>query len=457
MANFTEGKGWKLFMGKLYGLGAAVVIVGALFKLEHFPGASYMLIVGMSVEAFIFVCSAFEPLPHPEPRWELVYPELAGSAVHEVEPPMEKKTRKKKADIEGIEIVTVATGAEDSAAAPPLAGSSSNVAAVAAIGSIDLSKLNVEKLASGLNKLGETAQELTSLSETVAAANTLSEKMHHASLTVANFSQSYKNSSQTLSESMHTLADTYQGTAEAVQISGKQMGDDISKTGKQVAKVMDEAAEDFAKAVSYTGKQISDEVGKTSKQVADVMGTIVENFAKSVDDSGRQVSSEAGKVSKQMADTIAVAAINVAQFVTTSGKSVSDEISRTGKQMADMIGSTTENFAATFTIIDRHIKDNLYDIKQGNATYNKQVEALNKNLTALNTVYELQAQETGKYHKNSAVMGQHLEKFVVELNRSADENRSFNKEITQLNKNIADLNGIYGSMLSAVQLASKKK
>ncbi|MDR0687829.1 MAG: gliding motility protein GldL [Prevotellaceae bacterium] len=456
MANFTEGKGWKLFMGKLYGLGAAVVIVGALFKLEHFPGASIMLIVGMSVEAFIFICSAFEPLPHPEPRWELVYPELGDSeAGHEGESPKEKKTRKNKTAIEGIDIATAATGSADSAAAPPLAGS--NVAAVAAIGSIDLSKLNVEKLASGLNKLGETAQELTSLSETVVAANTLSEKMHHASLTVANFSQSYENSSQTLSESMHTLVDTYQGTAEAVKISGKQMGDDISKTGKQVAKVMDEAAEDFAKTVSYTGKQISDEVGKTSKQVADVMGAIVESFAKSVDDSGRQVSSEAGKVSKQMADTIAVAATNVAQLVTTSGKSVSDEISRTGKQMADMIGSVTENFAATFTIIDRHIKDNLYDIKQGNATYNKQVEVLNKNLTALNTVYELQAQETGKYHKNSAAMGQHLEKFVVELNRSADENRSFNKEITQLNKNIADLNGIYGSMLSAVQLAAKKK
>ena len=64
-------------MGLLYGMGAAVVIVGALFKIEHWPGASAMLIVGLSVEALIFAVSAFEP-PHSEVDWTLAYPELAG-------------------------------------------------------------------------------------------------------------------------------------------------------------------------------------------------------------------------------------------------------------------------------------------------------------------------------------------------------------------------------------------
>lgn len=63
-------------MAKLYGIGAAVVIVGALFKIQHWPGASLMLIIGLSVEAFIFFFSAFEP-PHEDPDWSLVYPELA--------------------------------------------------------------------------------------------------------------------------------------------------------------------------------------------------------------------------------------------------------------------------------------------------------------------------------------------------------------------------------------------
>ena len=64
-------------MNMAYGLGAAVVIIGALFKLMHWPGASEMLIAGLGTEALIFGLSAFEPI-HKELDWSLVYPELAG-------------------------------------------------------------------------------------------------------------------------------------------------------------------------------------------------------------------------------------------------------------------------------------------------------------------------------------------------------------------------------------------
>ncbi len=69
-------KKWKNFMAKLYGIGAAVVIIGALFKIQHWPFASFFLIIGLSTEAVIFFFSAFEP-PHEDPDWSLVYPELA--------------------------------------------------------------------------------------------------------------------------------------------------------------------------------------------------------------------------------------------------------------------------------------------------------------------------------------------------------------------------------------------
>jgi hypothetical protein len=64
-------------MGKAYGLGAAVVIVGALFKITHWKGADLMLTIGLLTEAAIFTVSAFEK-PHQEPDWTLVYPELSG-------------------------------------------------------------------------------------------------------------------------------------------------------------------------------------------------------------------------------------------------------------------------------------------------------------------------------------------------------------------------------------------
>jgi len=75
-------KKWKNFMAKLYGIGAAIVIVGAMFKIQHWPGASAMLVAGLTIEALIFFFSAFEPI-HEEPDWSLVYPELASGEQRE--------------------------------------------------------------------------------------------------------------------------------------------------------------------------------------------------------------------------------------------------------------------------------------------------------------------------------------------------------------------------------------
>ena len=75
--SFFETKKFKTTMNFVYGMGAAVVIVGALFKILHLKGADIMLSVGLLTEAAIFVISSFEPV-HMDPDWSLVYPELAG-------------------------------------------------------------------------------------------------------------------------------------------------------------------------------------------------------------------------------------------------------------------------------------------------------------------------------------------------------------------------------------------
>jgi gliding motility-associated protein GldL len=67
---------YKTIMPKIYGIGASVVILGAMFKILHLPGAGAMLGVGLTTEAIIFFLSAFEP-PHHDPDWSKVYPELA--------------------------------------------------------------------------------------------------------------------------------------------------------------------------------------------------------------------------------------------------------------------------------------------------------------------------------------------------------------------------------------------
>jgi len=73
----AKSKAGKKMMNMVYGLGAAVVIIGALFKIMHWPYGNAMLIAGLITEALVFAISAFEPVDD-ELDWALVYPELAG-------------------------------------------------------------------------------------------------------------------------------------------------------------------------------------------------------------------------------------------------------------------------------------------------------------------------------------------------------------------------------------------
>lgn len=107
--SFLESKKGKNFMAKLYGIGAAVVILGALFKIQHWTWADEMLIVGLGTEAIIFFFSAFEK-PHAEYDWSLVYPELAGMNDGEESPIRELDNMLEKAKVDGELIKSLGEG-----------------------------------------------------------------------------------------------------------------------------------------------------------------------------------------------------------------------------------------------------------------------------------------------------------------------------------------------------------
>ncbi|EMY3583079.1 type IX secretion system motor protein PorL/GldL [Flavobacterium psychrophilum] len=91
----------KKTMNFAYGMGAAVVIIGALFKITHFEigplTGTVMLSVGLLTEAAIFALSAFEPVEH-DLDWSLVYPELAGG----VASAKKKEVKEVKEDTQGL-------------------------------------------------------------------------------------------------------------------------------------------------------------------------------------------------------------------------------------------------------------------------------------------------------------------------------------------------------------------
>mgnify|MGYP005641759627 FL=1 len=75
----AQSKGYKKTMNFVYGMGAAVVIIGALFKIQHisygFLTGGLMLTIGLITEALVFAISAFDA-PEDEFDWSKVYPEL---------------------------------------------------------------------------------------------------------------------------------------------------------------------------------------------------------------------------------------------------------------------------------------------------------------------------------------------------------------------------------------------
>jgi gliding motility-associated protein GldL len=171
-------KSWKKFMAKLYGIGAAIVIVGAMFKIQHWPGAGAMLVGGLSIEAIIFFFSAFEPL-HADPKWELVYPELAE---HEEE----------HEDHEADEMLAVASDSSE-VSELPITEQLDNLLEEAKIGP-EL----IESLGNGLRSLSDNANKMSNISDASVATNEYVTSVRSAASNVNELSQNYSKASESL-------------------------------------------------------------------------------------------------------------------------------------------------------------------------------------------------------------------------------------------------------------------
>ena len=303
ITEIVQSAGWKNFMAKLYGIGASVVILGALFKIQHIPGGGLMITIGLMTEAIIFFFSAFEPL-HEELDWTLVYPELAGMT-----DPDELDEYKDEA--------------------------------LASRGGVTLEKFDdlfkqadiqpetITKLGDGLSGLHKTAANIVDISEASVATREYLDNVKAAADSVSTLTNNYSQSTNDLALSVSSLSDTYNKTAELISSSGKEIADKFMQSGNSLA------------------------------------------------------------------------------------------------------GS--------------------YDsITQGNQGYADQLAALNKNLQELNSAYEQQIKGTTEHMRGSDEVYKGLEHMLQQLKSSVEETEKYKEEMGKLTKNLADLNNIYGNMLTAM-------
>jgi len=140
-------------VGATYCLGAALVILGALFKIQHWPFASEMLSVGMITEAILFSIGVFEK-PHKNYKWENMFPALVG----------------------------------DDENAMSIGGGAAN-----ALPSASLSQEDTKKLEAGIKQLGETAGQLGDISKAASTSTVFAKNLSEASDAAASFASKQKN------------------------------------------------------------------------------------------------------------------------------------------------------------------------------------------------------------------------------------------------------------------------
>lgn len=275
ITELVESKGYKNFMKYVYGWGASVVLIGALFKIMHFPGAAAMLTAGLTIEALIFFFSAFEPL-HEELDWTLVYPELAG-LTDEFDDD-EAQVRKFDRVQEMPQVVGVPVGGVPAGGAVvegATAGTGGGNAGVAYMGGgspsallkfdemlekADIGPEIFDKLGEGLNKLSNTADKLNDMGDAGDVTKSFVAKMEGAS------------------ESVEKLGETYQKTSEAVSASVTNLSDAYVKS----AQTFDESSAQLTEAyTSFANKltQEIDTVGSEGSSYSEKLGTLNTNLA----------------------------------------------------------------------------------------------------------------------------------------------------------------------------------
>lgn len=203
---FFASKGYKNLMKMVYGYGASIVILGALFKIMHWPYCDIMLIIGLTTEAVIFALSAMEPL-HAEPNWAVYYPYLL---------PEDERPQ----------------SAEELAAFPkPMelgggsGGSSTGITEkfdeLLANAKIDQALL--DRLGSSMRDLSHNAEQLKSVSSAATATDSYVASLEAASNKVSALSEAYERASVSISGLTSSTAE------------GESFGEQMQKVSQNLA------------------------------------------------------------------------------------------------------------------------------------------------------------------------------------------------------------------------------
>ncbi len=251
----VRSKGYKQLTAKLYGVGASIVIVGALFKINHWPFATELLIVGMLTEAVIFFFSAFEPL-HVTYDWSLVYPELAGMEGLTPQEEDEKKRlihEQQKANPEAFGDKRDGGGVGFSGVGG-VSGASATQELDKMLEDAKIGPELIESLGKGLQKLSDTAEGLTSVASAAETSEKFIKNVSDASESVVDLTNAYKKTADYLNKDLlasgeylasvqeatsavSTLANIYKETANTLSVGDASYIDGLKTMASSLSSI----------------------------------------------------------------------------------------------------------------------------------------------------------------------------------------------------------------------------
>ncbi len=231
--NFGEilqSKRWKIFTGYVYNLGASIVLLGALFKLQHWAFSGPLLVVGLCTEAFIFFISAFEP-PLEMPEWSKVYPELREDYDPDT---FDESINENKFD----QIFDKAN------ITPEL----------------------LTKVSKGLTDLSNTASSISDISSATLATDVYVRNLNSASESMNTLAEINNQANQNINQSVNSLVSSYTVTAQKISEKGDEMLNQLAVSG-----------EEFVHQLGQSGKKLVNSYGKVAQVIDEGFGELEKN------------------------------------------------------------------------------------------------------------------------------------------------------------------------------------
>lgn len=204
---FFETKQGKYIKNLIIGLGASVVLLGALFKLQHWNGAGIMLTIGMITEAFIFALQGFVP-PHKDYYWERYYPNLDENP--------EVEAYKK-----GVKFVPPTTPVGIGGGSG--SGSGSTAALDKLLDEAEINKPNLKRLSDNFQRFGQTVEQMKDISDVTAATGQYSQSAREAADALGKLKDTYSGATDTMKSFNEASESTAQFHSQ-VQVLSKNLG-----------------------------------------------------------------------------------------------------------------------------------------------------------------------------------------------------------------------------------------